>query len=199
MSDHGIAKPIKFVLAVILMAIFWEFFIGNNYPLAIDFTKSNKEQQFEQEKFKNNIKGYMVKRVVDGDTFIIQDNDSILNNGETRVRMIGVNTPESADPRRPVECMGKEAAEYLKSLIEGKIVYLDLDNTQGIYDKYDRLLAYVKTSEKEDINKKMITEGYGYEYTYDKSNPYMRQAEYKQSQNFAKFGERGIWDKTICK
>ena len=74
-----------------------------------------------------------VDRVVDGDTLVAADE---------RVRLIGVDTPESVDPRRAVQCFGREASAYLSSLLPpGTPVRLVADVEQR--DRYDRLLAYV--------------------------------------------------------
>lgn len=206
-GDHKTVKPIQFVLFVILIAVFWEFFIGDNYNYNFDFSKDDQQKVFEQDlnnKKSNNkelnnnfdFKKFKVKRVVDGDTFIVEDHNN--TNEEIKVRMLGINTPESVDPRRAVECFGKEASAKLESAIEGKYVYLETDVSQDKYDKYNRLLVYVTNESGEDINKNMITEGYAYEYTYQ-NNVYKKQLEYKQAENFAKFNLRGLWDKNACK
>ena len=72
-------------------------------------------------------------RVVDGDTIVLDGNE--------RVRLIGVDTPETQDPRKPVQYFGKEAYEFTKNLVEGKKVRLEYD--QNKKDKYDRTLAYI--------------------------------------------------------
>ena len=74
------------------------------------------------------------------------DGDTIeLSNGE-KVRYIGINTPETKDPRKIVECFGKESYEYNKKLVEGKEVALEKDVSDK--DKYGRLLRYVWIEEK---------------------------------------------------
>jgi len=78
-------------------------------------------------------KVYKVKRVIDGDTIL-------LTNGE-RVLLIGVDTPETVHPNKPVEYFGKEASAFTKKMVEGKKVKLEFDWDRR--DKYDRLLAYV--------------------------------------------------------
>lgn len=65
---------------------------------------------------------YLVQKVVDGDTF-----DVVIQGKKQRIRLIGVNTPETVDPRRKVECFGKEASSKAKELIYNKYVRLDLD------------------------------------------------------------------------
>lgn len=195
MSDHKLVSPIKFILYILFIALFWEFFVDGKYNTNINLADTRDQQKTSQ--VFNGVEKYTVKRVIDGDTFVIENKNA--NNNEIKVRMLGVNTPETVDPRRPVECYGKEASSYLKSLIEGKEIYLQTDASQGDYDKYNRLLAYVINDSGEDINKKMILDGYAYEYTYQNANPYQKQKEYKQSENLAKFGERGLWNKDNCK
>ena len=95
--------------------------------------------------------GYvLVKRVVDGDT--IQ-----LDSGQ-KVRYIGVNTPESVDPRKAVQCFGKEASKKNAELVAGKLVRLvkDVSNT----DKYGRLLRYVYLEDGTFVNESLVREGY---------------------------------------
>ena len=78
-----------------------------------------------------------VERVVDGDTLVVR-----VQSQTERVRLIGIDTPESVDPRRPVECFGKEASAHLAELLpEGTPVRLERDVEAR--DRFDRLLAYV--------------------------------------------------------
>src|SRR3990167_6162374 len=99
---------------------------------------------------------YPVVRVVDGDTLAVE-----MNGKSVKVRLIGLDTPETVDPRKPVQCFGKEASAKAKELLTGKSIRLEKDASQGEYDKYGRLLAY----------------GYGHEYTYNL--PYKYQKEFK--------------------
>ena len=75
-----------------------------------------------------------VTRVVDGDTVIVK----LAGESEEKVRLIGVDTPEST---RNIEPYGKEASAYAKSMLDGGAVWLELD--VGERDRYGRLLAYV--------------------------------------------------------
>ena len=121
---------------------------------------------------------YSVVKVVDGDTI-----DVNINNQTKRIRVIGINTPEVVDPRKTVECFGKEASEKAKSILLGKKVRLEKDPTQGDIDKYGRLLRYVFLEDGTDFGLLMIKEGYAYEYTYN--IPYKYQKQYKQAQKEA--------------
>ena len=78
-----------------------------------------------------------VAHVVDGDTIVAAFGD-----GHTEtVRVLGVDTPETVDPRKPVQCFGPEASAYAKRRLTGRRVRLELDVERR--DRYGRLLAYV--------------------------------------------------------
>ena len=78
----------------------------------------------------------------------------------------------------------------------GQNIYLEKDSTQGDYDKYNRLLAYVFIGNV-NFNKLMIEEGYAYEYTY--RLPYKYQSEFKTAQTEAQTAQKGLWNSTTCK
>lgn len=128
-------------------------------------------------------------RVVDGDTLMIE--------GDEKIRLIGVDTPETVDPRKPVQCFGKEASAKTKELAEGKMVTLVVDESQGNTDKYGRLLRYVTLEDGQDLGLALLSGGFAHEYTYDKK--YEKQAEYKNAVFEAENNEVGLWDPDACK
>ena len=134
---------------------------------------------------------FVVSRVVDGDTIEVT-RDGV----KEKVRLIGINTPETVDPRKKVECFGKEASLHAKKILLGQKVRLVSDDTQTKYDKYGRLLAYVYREDGLFINKHMIEEGYAYEYTYHV--PYLFQKEFKEAQLKAQNEGKGLWAKGVC-
>lgn len=140
----------------------------------------------------NRTKAKVVK-VVDGDTM-----DFSWDGKTERIRVIGINTPETVDPRKSVECFGQEASKQAKLYLEtGMEVELEADPTQGERDKYQRLLRYVWTDDGSvDFGKVMISLGYAYEYTYN--TPYKYQAIYKQAQKEAEAGKKGLWADGAC-
>jgi micrococcal nuclease len=135
--------------------------------------------------------GGEVVAVVDGDTVDVRMNGAV-----ERLRLIGINTPESVDPRRPVECFGKEASEHARQLLGGQQVLVESDPSQDTRDKYGRLLGYVWLPEGRLFNLQMIVDGYAYEYTYD--NPYKYQATFKHAEAEARAAERGLWSPATC-
>lgn len=131
-------------------------------------------------------KAYVV-RVIDGDT--IQ-----LDNGLT-VRLLGIDTPETVDPRKSVQCFGKEASNKLKSLVLDQVVILQKDVSET--DKYQRLLRYVFLPLDENqllfVNDYLIREGYAKVLTIPPDVKYVEQ--FLEAQREAKEKERGLWDR----
>ena len=134
---------------------------------------------------------YKVVRVVDGDTVVLA-----MEGGDTKVRLIGVNTPEVVDPRRPVQCFGKEASLKTKELLKDTAVRVELDPSQGTLDKYGRTLAYLFLPDGTNVNQTLIEEGYAYEYTY--RTPYAYQAAFKAAQVRAQQHAAGLWALGAC-
>lgn len=139
----------------------------------------------------NEAKMYVVSKVVDGDTIKVE----IEGRYET-VRLIGIDTPETVDPRKPVECFGKEASIKISELLKDGKVALELDNTQGDKDKYNRLLRYVFLADGTHINNALIKQGYAHEYTYNL--PYKYQSEFKTAEKDARDNKRGLWADNVC-
>lgn len=132
-----------------------------------------------------------VERVIDGDTI------DVLQNGKTlRVRLIGINTPETVDPRKKPECFGLEASVKLHALLDGREVRLETDPTQGVYDKYGRELAYVFLPNDMDVNELMVRTGFAREYTYKK--PYKFQKSFKAAESAARAASLGLWAPGAC-
>lgn len=133
---------------------------------------------------------FAVSRVVDGDTVRV-----LINGQDTPVRLIGIDTPETVAPNRPVECAGPEASVYAEQLMAGDRVYLELDPTQGTFDSYDRVLAYVWLEDNIMVNLAMVQTGLAEEYTYD--DPYKYQQLFRQVEERAQDDLLGQWGQ-IC-
>lgn len=132
-------------------------------------------------------------KVIDGDTIAV----SIEGKNEV-VRVIGIDTPEVVDPRKTVECFGKEASEKAKVMFENnKTVLLESDPTQGERDKYQRLLRYIWIDDaKVDFGKLMIEQGYATEYTY--TTAYKYQESYRLAEEDAREAKKGLWADNAC-
>jgi micrococcal nuclease len=133
---------------------------------------------------------FAVTRVVDGDTVRV-----LIDRQDTPVRLIGIDTPETVAPNRPVECAGPEASVYAEQLMAGDRVYLELDPTQGTYDSYDRVLAYVWLEGDVMVNLAMLQTGLAEEYTYD--DAYKYQQLFREVEGQAQDDLLGQWGQ-IC-
>ncbi|MBI2008955.1 thermonuclease family protein [Candidatus Saccharibacteria bacterium] len=128
---------------------------------------------------------YGVVKFDDGDTITVDMNGTV----ET-VRFIGVDTPETQHPERPVECYGREAAEYTKRLIGDQRVRLQADPLNTNRDRYGRLLRYVYLPDNTLLEQKLITEGYGFAYTFF---PFSKTVEFSAYEQQAKSANKGLW------
>lgn len=124
-----------------------------------------------------------VTRVVDGDTLEVT-----LKGKKQKVRLIGIDTPETKKPNTPVMYYGKEASDYTKKRLEGKTVELewDVDRT----DQYDRLLAYVWLGD-EMFNRTLVQEGYARIATFPPNVKYVDL--FKKDQETARSKGKGLW------
>lgn len=123
----------------------------------------------------------VVERVVDGDTFVLASGD--------RVRLIGIDTPETVHPSRGVEPYGKQASDFSKSLLTGKRVRLVYDVQAR--DRYGRLLAYVYLSDGTFVNAELVKRGYAQVSTYPPNVKH--QDTFVALQREARSANRGLW------
>lgn len=128
---------------------------------------------------------YKVSHVHDGDTISVR-----MDGRDEKVRMIGVDTPETIKPNSPVECYGVAASNYLKGLLTNSSVRLEADPINQNRDRYDRLLRYVYTPDNMLVNKAIIEQGYGFAYL---SFPFSKAEEFRLAQVDARSQNRGVW------
>lgn len=124
---------------------------------------------------------HKVKRVIDGDTIELE-------NGE-KVRLIGIDTPETVHPSKDVEYYGKEASDFTKRMLEGKQVEIEFDIQKR--DKYGRLLAYVYLEDGTFINAELLKQGYATISTYPPNVKYVE--EFTRLQQEARENNKGLW------
>ena len=195
MSTAPESKSLTFILIlgmfIIMVAVVTEFYAQTsntdtvgNYLKTVHIGASTTTEGVLYEYFK-------VTRVVDGDTLEVD-----IHGTKEKVRLIGINTPEAVDPRTPVQCFGKEASARMKELAQGESIRLESDESQSFRDTYDRMLAYVYLEDGQMLNRKMLAEGYAYEYTY--GTPYKYQKEFRELVALARTSGRGLWSPTSC-
>jgi len=128
---------------------------------------------------------YSVVHFSDGDTITVD-----MNGRDETVRMIGVDTPETHHPDRPVQCYGPAASAYTKNLIGSQKVRLEADPTNQNRDRYDRLLRYVYLPDGRLVQAEIIKSGHGFAYT---SFPFTKKEEFVKLEEQAKSANKGLW------
>jgi len=133
-----------------------------------------------------NIIYYNVKKVVDGDTFWIDDGSP----KGLKIRLIGVDAPESRNSgTKETAYFGREASDYLSSLIAGKKVSLEYD--AGHFDRYGRTLAYVYLEDGTFVNAELVKNGYATVMTVP---PNVKYADtFLKLERKARNKSRGLW------
>jgi micrococcal nuclease len=143
------------------------------FPLSVVFSSAKNQNYGEPV--------YRVKRVIDGDTIL-------LSNEET-VRLIGVDTTETKRPYKPVEYFGEEAYCFTKKKAEGEKVKLEFDWQER--DRYRRLLAYVYLIDGTFLNAEIKKQGYGFAYT---KYPFKYLDEFREYERQAREEKKGLWN-----
>ena len=128
----------------------------------------------------------LVSEVVDGDTVKLSDGN--------KVRILGIDTPETKDPRKPVQCFGEEASLKMTELVDDKKVTLLVDEGQGDKDKYGRLLRYIYIGNT-DIGAEMVRQGYAFAYT---KYPVSKMDGYVALEQEARENKAGLWAEDTC-
>ena len=148
------------------------------------------EEQAKANDFeKYHAKTFTVVNVVDGDTIDIDIPDGQYEH--TRIRLWGIDTPETKNPNVGVMYFGPEAAEFARKLVLGKPVTVYLDEGNNSRGKYGRLLAYVKLPNDGFLNEVLLTEGYAYADVRFRHSLYHK---YKQLDASSRSLKKGLWE-----
>ena len=134
-----------------------------------------------------NDKSFRVMHVVDGDTLDVDEPDD--GKPATRIRLWGVDTPETKHPKKPVQHFGPEASAFTTRTCQGRAVRLQLVPGKT-RDKYHRLLAYVLLGDGTMLNSELIRQGYGYA---DPRFDHPHKAQFHDLQAHARQGRLGLW------
>ena len=130
----------------------------------------------------------VVVRVVDGDTLVAR-----IDGSQVRVRLLGVDAPESVTPDQPVECFGPQAGEAARRLLpEGARISLETDPTQGREDRFGRRLAVVTVDgQATSVNEHLVAGGYARVFRGDGRAALL--PELGAAQREARRADRGLW------
>lgn len=126
-----------------------------------------------------------LKAVVDGDTIRVW-----VGGSEIKVRLVGVDAPETHHPTIGAEPYGQESTDFLRAEISKRVCLLD-SSTGDLYDQYDRKLAYVFDDQGRDLNELIIATGLAEHY---RKFSYDRKAEYQAAEELARKNRLAIWE-----
>ena len=170
LSKRNKRKLLKLLISLLLIGLGW---------LATRATPPPAVQQTVSPGF------YNIVSFEDGDTITVD-----MDGTTERIRMIGVDTPETKDPRKPVQCFGRAASDFTKQLIGSSSVRLEADELSSNRDRYNRLLRYVYLPDGRLVEAEIIRQGYGFAYT---SFPFTKSDEFKAHEKDAREANRGLW------
>ena len=175
-KSYVVLEVLAFILGLILLVNNQ----SNNYHRNSSYSTNTSGTNLSLSENNSSNDTYLVTRVIDGDTIEIE--------GGKKVRYLGIDTPETVDPRKPVQCFGIEASNENKKLVLGKRVKLEKDISET--DKYGRLLRYVYVDDI-FVNDYLVRNGYAYAVTFPPDVKYQQQ--FLEAQKEARENKRGLW------
>lgn len=133
-------------------------------------------------------KTFLVVNVVDGDTIDIAL--SLTDPNRTRIRLLGVDTPETVHPRMSVQYFGPAASRFVTTVTLNRRVIVHLDPLSDIRGKYGRLLAYIELDDSSILNERLLALGLAYAET---RFPHSHKLRYKLLESAAQATTTGLW------
>jgi micrococcal nuclease len=190
MAKYAMSRRMRNIVAVIITLTAATLFFLDHSCISRSVTKSLQSAQSQEagDIAKYHGKLFTVTKVVDGDTLDIDIPDG--NHTHTRIRLLGIDTPETKDPRTGPMYFGKEASDFAIQKALGKQVTIFLDKDKNPRDKYHRLLAYIQLPDGKFLNEELLSEGYAYAYLTFKHSLYNK---YKQLEAVARSQKKGLW------
>ena len=164
------------IVAIVIIGVLAFQYINHTGPF---------KQSGSDSKAPDNTEKVHVERVVDGDTFVASD----AHHKRLKVRLIGMDTPETVKPNTPVQPYGKEASNYSKKHLNQQDVYLEYDKERE--DRYGRTLAYVWLDQHTMFNKELVEKGLAREKYFAPNGKY--RDVFKRAERQAKKEQRNIW------
>ena len=191
LADNGrdavrCARAVAAVLGIVSIAFLQIGCIADSGPRPAASTRTERAEPAREANPKargsalDSLDADVVTRVVDGDTVILERIG--------RARLIGVDTPESVDPRAPVQRFSKEASEFTTRLVAGRAVRVGYDWNRT--DRYRRTLVYLYLMDGTFVNAEIIRQGYGFAYT---QFPFKYSDDFTKAEREARQQMRGLW------
>jgi endonuclease YncB( thermonuclease family) len=174
---------------LLLAALVWvdRSIIYTPKPGLTSQTAANKDWE------KYHQKNFTVVKVVDGDTIDIDLPDGKYKT--TRIRLLGVDTPETAKSPKGEMYYGPEASQFTKDMVLRKNVIVIMDELSKPRDKYGRLLCYIKFPDGRILNQELVSQGFAYADTRFKHSDYEKYIELEEA---ARKDKKGLWEKVTA-
>ena len=181
-------QKIRFYLASALMPVLLFLILQGLYAPETD--RAAERQKYSEiaeptAAGKSAVTWMEVKRIIDGDTIVVN-----INGRSEKVRLIGVDAPEINQQQQSADRFGQEAAKYLQQMLDGRIVRLSFDTSSK--DRYGRHLAYVYTDGGRFINFEMVKAGYAKAMTVPPNVKY--KALFLSQEKIAREKREGLWE-----
>ncbi|MGB8225465.1 MAG: thermonuclease family protein [Sedimentisphaerales bacterium] len=186
-AQSRLQKKILLLSALLLLsAVVW--FDKTFHPLLKTSVPASISQNSDWNKYNEKI--FVVVKVVDGDTIDINVPDG--NFPDTRIRLLGVDTPETKNPHTKVMYFGPEASKFTSDTVLGQIVFVVMDEKSKPRDKYHRLLCHIRLADGRILNEELVSQGFAYA---DTRFPHSFYEKYIRLEKTAREEKKGLWEK----
>lgn len=174
-----LSKKYQRLLLSLVFLLLWTIFVPSEFQVE----KAKENQKIEVSGFEKS----RVVRIIDGDTIEIE--------GGQKVRYIGIDTPETVDPRREAQCFGQAAKKANYNLVAEQEIYLEKDVSET--DRYGRLLRYVYlATDSTSVNEQLVRDGYAKASSYPPDIKY--QEKLQQAEEEARTNKKGLWQDNLA-
>jgi len=193
LNSHSIltmSRKVRNIIIFLIVVLLAAVIVADRSRNAIPIKGNNDSVSSEDsDRIKYHGKYFKIVKVVDGDTVDIDMPDG--NYQTTRIRLWGIDTPETKNDRTGVMYFGPEASKFTGELCLGKNTAVLLDKISPTRDKYGRLLAYLRLEDGRIVNEVLLSEGLAYADTRFEHSYYTK---YKQLESLAKADKKGLWE-----
>ena len=186
--SRGNKKLVTLLLAAVVAFFVWLDKSNHSQRAVADGNSVSPAGANSNDREKYHNKTFTVVKVVDGDTLDVDVPDGKYKT--TRIRLLGVDTPETKKPNAPVMYFGPEAFEYTKKVTRSKKVTVLIDTVSDERDRYGRLLGYIKLGDGRILNEVLVEEGYAYADLRFKHSDFEK---YRDLMEKAKQQKKGLW------
>jgi micrococcal nuclease len=186
--SRGNKKLVTLLLAGVVAFFVWLDKSQHSQRAVADGNSVSASSANQNDRAKYHNKTFTVVKVVDGDTLDVDMPDGKYKT--TRIRLLGVDTPETKKPNTPVMYYGPEASDYTRKITLGKKVTVLIDTVSDERDRFGRLLGYIRLEDGRIVNEMLVEDGYAYADLRFKHSDFEK---YRELMEKAKVQKKGLW------